>query len=231
VAVRVGIDLVCVEDVRSSLHVHATRWVERVFTDREVAESRAGTELSPRRLAARFAAKEAALKVLLTGDDAVPWRSIEVHAPAGEPGRLVLSGAAARVAAAAGLTDVRLDLTHTTTHAAAVVIAVSGPPERSEAPLSQVSSRKARQPMKAPVHEKIRQVIEAHGRLAAPAATLSDDADLYDAGMTSHASVNVMLALEDAFDVEFPDRMLKRSVFESVASIAAALDELAEEAA
>ena len=44
--------------------------------------------------------------------------------------------------------------------------------------------------------------------------------------MTSHASVNVMLALEDRFDVEFPDRMLKRSVFESIASIAAALEEL-----
>lgn len=44
--------------------------------------------------------------------------------------------------------------------------------------------------------------------------------------MTSHASVNVMLALEDAFDIEFPDAMLKRSVFESVASIEAALTTL-----
>jgi acyl carrier protein len=44
--------------------------------------------------------------------------------------------------------------------------------------------------------------------------------------MTSHASVNVMLALEDAFDLEFPDAMLKRSVFESIASIAAALTQL-----
>jgi acyl carrier protein len=44
--------------------------------------------------------------------------------------------------------------------------------------------------------------------------------------MTSHASVNVMLALEDAFDIEFPDRMLTRSVFESIASIRAALTEL-----
>jgi acyl carrier protein len=44
--------------------------------------------------------------------------------------------------------------------------------------------------------------------------------------MTSNASVNVMLALEDAFDVEFPDRMLNRSVFMSVSSISAALSEL-----
>jgi acyl carrier protein len=44
--------------------------------------------------------------------------------------------------------------------------------------------------------------------------------------MTSHASVNVMLALEDRFDVEFPDRMLTREVFESIAAIERALDEL-----
>ena len=44
--------------------------------------------------------------------------------------------------------------------------------------------------------------------------------------MTSHASVNVMLALEDAFDLEFPDRMLKRSVFESIDAISVALTEL-----
>jgi len=44
--------------------------------------------------------------------------------------------------------------------------------------------------------------------------------------MTSHASVNVMLALEGEFDVEFPDHMLKRSSFESVAAIHAAIDEL-----
>jgi acyl carrier protein len=60
-------------------------------------------------------------------------------------------------------------------------------------------------------------------------ASLADDDDLYQAGMTSHASVNVMLALEDAFDIEFPDRMLKRSVFESIGSIQAALSELQAE--
>ena len=44
--------------------------------------------------------------------------------------------------------------------------------------------------------------------------------------MSSHASVNVMLALEDTFDIEFPDVMLKRSVFESIAAIDAAVTEL-----
>lgn len=55
---------------------------------------------------------------------------------------------------------------------------------------------------------------------------LAVDADLYQAGMTSHASVNVMLALEDHFDVEFPDRMLTRAIFESIGSIEAAVAEL-----
>jgi acyl carrier protein len=81
------------------------------------------------------------------------------------------------------------------------------------------------------VHDEIRQIITQHGRLPVDVQTLSDDADLYEAGMTSHASVNVMLGLEDHFDIEFPDRMLKRSVFESINAIAAALSELREEAA
>ena len=64
---------------------------------------------------------------------------------------------------------------------------------------------------------EVREIVKEHGRLAVDVETLADGDRLYEAGMTSHASVNVMLALEDAFDVEFPDEMLKRSVFESVA--------------
>ena len=65
--------------------------------------------------------------------------------------------------------------------------------------------------------DEIREILKDHARLPVDVDALAVDADLYQAGMTSHASVNVMLALEDAFDVEFPDRMLKRSVFESIA--------------
>jgi len=79
------------------------------------------------------------------------------------------------------------------------------------------------------MNEEIRQIIAAHGRLSIDVAALAPDADLYHAGMTSHASVNVMLALEDHFDIEFPDRMLKRSVFESIAAIERALVELLSE--
>ena len=55
---------------------------------------------------------------------------------------------------------------------------------------------------------------------------LDDEADLYQAGMTSHASVSVMLALEDAFDIEFPESMLRKATFESVSAISAALSTL-----
>jgi len=74
--------------------------------------------------------------------------------------------------------------------------------------------------------ERVRAVVAQHGRLSRDVATLADGDDLYQAGMSSHASVNVMLGLEGTFDVEFPDHMLTRQVFSSIASIAAAVDEL-----
>jgi acyl carrier protein len=78
---------------------------------------------------------------------------------------------------------------------------------------------------------EIRRVLREHARLPVDIDSLGDQADLFRAGMSSHASVNVMLALEDAFDIEFPDNMLKRSVFESVAGIDAAIQELRKQAA
>lgn len=76
------------------------------------------------------------------------------------------------------------------------------------------------------ISDDIRQILKDHGRLSADTSSLADSADLYQAGLTSHASVNVMLALEGKFDVEFPDRMLKRGVFGSIASIVEAITEL-----
>ena len=73
---------------------------------------------------------------------------------------------------------------------------------------------------------QIRTVLREQGHLNKDADTLEVNADLYQSGMTSHASVNVMLALEGVFDIEFPDHMLKRNVFSSIASIRTALSEL-----
>jgi acyl carrier protein len=76
------------------------------------------------------------------------------------------------------------------------------------------------------MEDRIRDVLREYGKLPVDPAALSDEDDLYRAGMTSHASVNVMLALEDAFDVEFPDSMLRKSTFASLSAIREALNSL-----
>jgi acyl carrier protein len=74
--------------------------------------------------------------------------------------------------------------------------------------------------------QTIRRILKDHGRLSKDVDSLKPESDLYEAGLTSHASVNVMLALEGEFEIEFPDHMLKRSVFESIAAISEAVGEL-----
>jgi len=74
--------------------------------------------------------------------------------------------------------------------------------------------------------DEIRDLIGQYGRLPVEVSTLTDEDDLYRAGLTSHASVNLMLAIEDAFDVEFPERLLRRQTFESVNAIREAVEEL-----
>ena len=81
------------------------------------------------------------------------------------------------------------------------------------------------------ITRSIREVVQEQARLGAGAGDLGDESDLYQAGMTSHASVNLMLALEEKFDVEFPERMLRRRVFESIAAIRTAIEELLRERA
>ena len=76
------------------------------------------------------------------------------------------------------------------------------------------------------MHDQIRDVLAAHGRMAIDPHHIDDQADLYDLGMTSHASVDVMLALEDAFDIEFPDEVLKKSTFATVGNIAQVVESL-----
>jgi acyl carrier protein len=77
---------------------------------------------------------------------------------------------------------------------------------------------------------RIRRVIAELGGLNIDIGRLSDADDLFAAGMTSHASVNVMLGLENEFDLEFPDDMLKRSVFESVGALRDAVSQLEAQA-
>jgi holo-[acyl-carrier protein] synthase len=120
---RVGIDLVSVDSVQKAIQLHAEHYLERVYTKDELHDCQTSQGVDPLRLAARFAAKEATLKVLRPADEAVPWNSIEVFRdPAGWV-ELKLSGSAAALAAASGLSDFSLSITHEDRFASAVVIA------------------------------------------------------------------------------------------------------------
>lgn len=69
----------------------------------------------------------------------------------------------------------------------------------------------------------IRSILGEVARLDVPLEALEDNADLYAAGLSSLATVHVMLALENAFDIEIPDRMLTRQLFRSIDAMAAAV--------
>ncbi|MGV1036650.1 MAG: acyl carrier protein [Candidatus Nanopelagicales bacterium] len=77
--------------------------------------------------------------------------------------------------------------------------------------------------------DQVRGVIAQYGKLPGGASSIAATADLYQAGLTSHASVNVMLALEDEFDIEFPDSMLKKATFASIAAINEAVEQIQSE--
>ncbi len=72
----------------------------------------------------------------------------------------------------------------------------------------------------------VRLVIGKHARLAVDVAVLGDADDLFRLGLTSHANVSLMLALEDGFGIEFPPSMLQKETFRSLASIRTAVTEL-----
>ena len=116
-----GTDLTSVAEVRDSIATHGDRYLRRVYAPEELADARG----DPQRLAARFAAKEAVLKVLRPGDDAVPWKEIRVRRHASGWTDLVLSGRAAERATAVGIEEWAVSLSHEGDLATAVVVATS----------------------------------------------------------------------------------------------------------
>jgi acyl carrier protein len=74
--------------------------------------------------------------------------------------------------------------------------------------------------------EVIRKILAEDGHLSCDANQIADDADLYQADLTSHACVDIMLALEDAFGIEFPNEMMRKSTFQSVSALRAAVTTL-----
>ena len=224
----VGVDLVDVREVEQALVTFKDRYLTRVFTRGEIAYALQSPAETARRLGARFAAKEAARKALRAGDG-IGFRTIEVIKEEDGACDVGLTGAALAAANRAGVGSLTVSLSHEGDFAMAVVVG-----QRS----SQDPPRVASMPDNTNVDpaegagvstNAIRSILKEHARLAIDVDELKDDSDLYQAGMTSHASVNVMLALEGAFDTEFPDRMLRRGVFASVASIRSAVAELTRE--
>ena len=127
---RVGVDLVAIADVAESVLHFGNRYVHRVFTAHEIdccrrpARTSDGPALyAMESLAARFAAKEAVIKVLRPTDGQPDWRSIEVHRLTGGWCEIRLSGRAAILADDAGIDDFSVSLTHEAGAAAAVVVA------------------------------------------------------------------------------------------------------------
>lgn len=120
--IGIGVDLVDVDRMRRAL-ARTPTLVDRLFTDGEVAYARLAVDPAER-FAVRFAAKEAAMKALGVGLGAVDWHDIEViRATSGAPS-LRISGRAAKAAAGAGVREWRLSLTHTSTLAEAIAVAL-----------------------------------------------------------------------------------------------------------
>ena len=126
---KIGTDLIEIERVESVYERTGERFLERILTEAERAYCLRKTQPAPS-IAARFAAKEAVMKVLGTGwTSGVTFRDIEVtRKQSGEPG-LSLHGRTAEIAAEQGITSWHLSLTHSRDHALAMVVA-----ERKESP-------------------------------------------------------------------------------------------------
>lgn len=130
---RVGVDLVPVADVAAAVERMGRRYLYRVFTPHERACARIGraarrsdrSRYSAQALAARFAAKEAAVKALRPHGARPEWRSIEVRRMDGGWCELRLTGLAADLAAEAGISELSLSITHEPMVAAACVVGVS----------------------------------------------------------------------------------------------------------
>ena len=124
--IRVGCDVVAIEDVQDSLAAFGDRYLRKVFTTREIDDCRGHNRAHG--LAARFAAKEAVIKAFAEPDMPFPLREIEVTRNGPLP-LLRLSGAVAQRAQHQGWLSSSLSLSHADCHAMAVVIVVCSPAE------------------------------------------------------------------------------------------------------
>lgn len=126
--VAIGVDLVELDRIQGMLARHPDRFLERCFTPGERAYCAESERLRTERLAARFAAKEAAFKAIGTGwAEGVAWTDAEVvHDGAGRP-TLRVAGRAAEIARGLGIDRWHLTISHSRGAAIAMVVAESAP--------------------------------------------------------------------------------------------------------
>jgi holo-[acyl-carrier protein] synthase len=123
--IGLGLDATEIDRIAESIDRYGDRFLRRVFTDEEIAYCQRKRDAAPS-FAARFAAKEAAMKALGTGfSRGVYWTGIEVVRRSGPPRLRFHGGAAARVAAM-GATTSLLTLTHSRDLAIAHVLLMRG---------------------------------------------------------------------------------------------------------
>lgn len=120
-SVRVGCDVMAIEEIQDSLAAFGDRYLRKVFTANEITDCRGRNRVH--RLAARFAAKEAVIKAFAEPDMAFPLREIEVTRDGPLP-KLRLSGGIAERAQQQGWLSSSLSLSHADCHAMAVVLVV-----------------------------------------------------------------------------------------------------------
>ena len=119
-SLRTGIDLIEIDRFASAYQRHDQRLLHRLFTPIELAEN--GENMAS--LAARFAAKEAVAKAFGTGIGNISWQDIEIRRGcSGEP-ILHLHGAAQKMAEEQNISTWSLSLSHTQSHAIAIVVAM-----------------------------------------------------------------------------------------------------------
>lgn len=81
------------------------------------------------------------------------------------------------------------------------------------------------------MQDQIRQILSENGRLSVPVESLDEHSDLFAAGLDSLAIVNVLMSLEETFDIELPDDKLSRKSFASIGTIRSVVEDLAGQAA
>jgi holo-[acyl-carrier protein] synthase len=120
-----GVDMVECDRLARSMERHGEAFVQRVFTEAEVAYCR-GRRREIEHFAGRFAAKEAVLKVLGTGwRSGIRWTDVEViNEPSGRP-RVRLHGRCREIADALGLAEILISISHVSSHAIASAIGQS----------------------------------------------------------------------------------------------------------